>query len=340
MTVTRLLAGALVALSMAAGGCRGEAPAAQAVGPYVEPPELTACREAVARETDREKARAVLKEALAKSPQSLDLHRFYQSVLEGWGEQETLRREYREQLDAAPQSPMANYLYGRVAGGLTALAHLKKSVDLDGRYYWGHLGLAYYYANEAVPLDPAAAKQHLLQAVEIDPKLPNAYVSLLRIYQEEGDADKTASTLEVLTKIFPAQDDLFLRLAGLKLKDPAAYRAAIEARMKERGRSALLLRAVGVSHFQEGRKDDALKTFEEALSDPKAEDRLRGMIHLQLANLYGEKKDAARTLEHLRGAMANGLLAVSGIQGNPNFEFLKDDPEFKKILTELDKTKD
>ncbi len=71
-------------------------------------------------------------------------HRLRQDILRERGRKGLLLREAEERLLAQPDSPAAHYLRGRLApAGAAQVAHFERALALDGRYFWGWIGLGW-----------------------------------------------------------------------------------------------------------------------------------------------------------------------------------------------------
>lgn len=93
------------------------------------------------------KALALLREALEAAPDDVVIHRDYQNLMRRLNRLAEIRIEYQRKLDAAPNSPLWIYLYGRLLEGSDLEAAMKRCLELDPGYFWGHHGLGLYYKN-------------------------------------------------------------------------------------------------------------------------------------------------------------------------------------------------
>jgi tetratricopeptide (TPR) repeat protein len=295
--------------------------------------ELFACFSVVKGKKERME---FLGEWIKKYAQSMEAHRAYQDFMTSMGETGALLKEYNEKLAKSPDDPMLNYLCARLQSGPDAELLYQKSLEKDKNYYWGHLGLAYHYFHEINPRKSDLAKEHLEMAIRIDPAKPYAYFSLLTISRAENNSQKRLEVLETLTQLFPKTDYLFLEYADLKFKDRTEHRKALEKKVKQLPDSAQLRKALADLYSLEGKSDKAIRELEEGLAKEKVDKALIQLIHLQLADLFGQKKDAAKTLAHLHEATKLGIRGYDWVKQHPNFEFLKGNKEFEDIVKQTE----
>jgi len=325
------LVAAAVAAAVLFSGKRGE----DSIRPYRDKPEIVECYVYFSAELDKDKRVEFLKNYVKKYYSDVAVHRLYQDFMTTLGERAAIFNEYLEAVRKNPDSPMFNYLWARLAPPNEAEGFLKKSVEKDNRYYWGHLGLAYHYTHSDPPRFDLA-KEHLAKAVEIDKTRPNAYFSYLTVYSLEKNDQKADETLEILLRFFPDRDYLFLQYADLHFRDKNERMKALERKLKEIPKSAPLKQAIGELLLLENQRDKALRYLEEALLDEQYDRNLTQVLHLQVADIYGAKKDSSRVLAHLKDAVKAGFNDVSLITQNKNFDFLRDNGEFQDLIKNLE----
>jgi len=302
--------------------------------PYKDRKEILECYDYFSEVPDKEKRVEFLKNYLKKYFDNIEVHRLYQTFMTELGEKRQLLTEYKDYLEKNPDDHNFNYLFARLFSSSDAESYYKKSLINNVNFYWGHLGLAYYYFHHSNPQKTELAKEHLGRAIKIDKTKPNAYFSLLTIYRAENNNEKMLEVLEPLTKFFPERDYLFLEYAELRFKDKKEFRKAIEKKLKKIPESALLKKTLADLYLTEGKIDEALKYLEAALEDEKLDDNLIKALHIQIADIYGNKNDEKQAIYHLKEAAKYGFRDYEWIKENKNFEFLKENKEFKDLLKE------
>ncbi|MGA2587792.1 MAG: hypothetical protein ABSF88_12320 [Candidatus Aminicenantales bacterium] len=329
----------LVIFILAAGFFILRTISARSMFPFKEQPDVTEMTKFLLAEKDPAKQIAYLKQFVKDHLNVTEVQRAYQDIMLQFGRGEEIAKEYREYLIRNPEDPMFNYLFGRLAVGSAAEGCYKKSLETDENYYWGHLGLAYYYFNDAAPRKADLAKDHLAKALKIDKSKPHAYFSLLTIYRAEKNKTKALEMLEILTKFFPDRDYLFLEYADLKFPDKLEHKKALEKKLMKIPHSSLIEKALADLALAEGQWDEAQRYLESTLKDEKFDHQLWMIAHYQLAEIFGKKKDSAQTLAHLKDAVKNGWQEYAGTRDNPNFSFLRDNAEFKSLLKGIEPKK-
>ena len=307
--------------------------------PFHERPELTEMTNFLLAEKDQAKQIAYLRQFVKDHLNVMEVHRAYQDFMLQFGRGAEIAKEYLESLQRNPEDPMFNYLYGRILVGSSAEECYKKSLEIDENYYWGHLGLAYYYFNNVTPRKADLAKDHLAKAVKIDKSKPHAYFSLLTIYRAEKNKAKMLETLEILTKFFPDRDYLYLDYASLKFSKLLEHKKALEKKLKEIPHSSLIEKALGDMALSQGQWEEARRYLESTLKDEKFDQQLLMGAHYQLAEIFGKKQDTAQTLAHLKDAIKNGWNGHEEMRDNPNFAFLRDSEEFNGLLKTIEPKK-
>lgn len=304
--------------------------------PYKEKKEIAECIDYFSRVRDKEKRAEFLKNYVKKYFDIIEVHRLYQDFMIRMGEKSYIKKEYENYLEDNPDDPKFNYLFGRLLSSDDAEFYFKKSLLNNVDFYWGHLGLSYNYFHHYNPPKTELALEHLESAIKIDKTKPNAYFSLLTNYRFKKNNEKMLEVLEILIKFFPERDYLFLEYAELRFKNKEEFKKAIEKKLKRIRESALLKKTLADLYLYEGKIDEALKYLESALEDEKYDNDLIKVLHMQLADIHGSKKDEKKTIYHLKEAAKYGIKNYEWIKENKNFEFLKENKEFKDLLKEIE----
>jgi len=301
--------------------------------PYKENKEITECWDYHKKELDQTKRIEFLKTWLTKYFDNIEVHRMYQDLMQNYGQYSTLKQEYKDYLANNRENAMFMYLYGRLLSSTESEALFKESLTNNANYYWGHLGLAYYYFHDSNPQKTELAKAHLDKALDIDQTKPHAYFSILNIFRAERNYEKKLEVLEVLTKFFPkSRDELFIEYAELRYTKREEYFEVLKKKLKQIPDSIALRKTLADLCLSEGKADEALIYLEDALSYAYNDDNLKRNIHLQIATIYGKKELEKETIDHLKEASKIGLEGEEWIKEHENFAFLKDNKEFIEIL--------
>ena len=308
--------------------------------PYRDKSEINECYVYFSAEKNKDKRVEFLKKWVKKYFGDMEVHRLYQDFMITLGESDAIFKEYQDYRLKNTSEPMFNYLMARLAPANEAEELYKKSLENNDNFYWGHLGLAYYYTHQSNPQKLDLAKEHLAKAIQIDKTKPNAYFSYLTVYRFEGNYEKMHEMLAFLTQFFPDRDYLFLEYADLHFKDQNERRKALEKKLRVIPKSALIKKAIADSLLFENKKDEALRYLEEAIQDGPFVDpnQLIG-LHMQIADIYGIKQSSAQVLAHLKEAVKAGLKDAEWIKENKNFAFLRDNGEFQDLIKGLEPVK-
>lgn len=174
---------------------------------YQEPPELTALDDSVeayaaSGETSFEGFRSIYEHFLKAYPSSIELHREYQDLFDGFDYNTEKRAIYDSLRRANPNEAMFAYLYGRTLAGDSSRAMIEKSVELDPNFYWGHYGMAYVYRTIDPP-DTTSAIAEYEKCVEIDSSNPNPFRQLANLYIAQGKYDDALWAADALAITSP-----------------------------------------------------------------------------------------------------------------------------------------
>ncbi len=311
--------------------------AERSIFPYKDRPEIQEAVDYFTAHPDKNDRLAFLKDWARKYRKLMEVQRTYQDLMRSLGEEKALLQEFADRYKAAPKDPDVGYLYARLMVGTPEEeAILKQVLEIDKDHYWAHLGLAYFYLQESSPPKDASALEHLNAALEIDKTRPNAYFSVLTLYRYQKKNDKLLETLDVLTKFFPDSNPLFLQYAELRFPKAEDAKRALLDREKSYPKSAEIKNALAGVFQREGQADKALTYLETALGLEKENGRLIQAIHIQMADIYGLKKDEKATIAHLQEAVKIGLPGMMSIQGDKNFDFLRGNSIFEELLKKIE----
>src|SRR5262245_30174151 len=262
MKITRLLAGpALVCLAAAAliAGTAPFARAADGTNPFVDEARTKI------RKKDVRGAIAALEKAIAADASDADANMLYQDVARDVVGAEAMVTNYRQKASAKPDDALAAFLYARLLPPEDALKEFEKQVKQFSASPWPHAGRARTLealgrAAEAGPEYDAAV---VAAPTETRFKAYQAYG-----FERAGNAAAAGEAWRVVLAARPndraarigvaesarklgAFDDALATLADVVKADPADAEAQYR---------------VGITNFDAGRIDDALKAFDAALA--------------------------------------------------------------------------
>ena len=304
------------------------------IGPYREPPEIQELQAGLAKLQDIVARKEFLRTWIAKFDHSVEAHRAYQDIRNGWGLSTEVLAEYRARFDRAQGDAMSAYLFGRLHSGADAERYYKKALEADPDYYWAHLGLANTYLQETKPPRLEDAREQLKIALTLAPERPNAYLNLLTLYQAEKDNLNIRDTLGTLLRFFPDSDEYFVAHARLAYSRPEDYRTALENRAREHPQSVVPPVALGNFHLGAGNPKKAVEYYESALAKAGRSIALDVPLHLDTAQALQALGNEDEALGHIREALAIDPGAVAAISRNPRFDPLKKRPEFEAMMKE------
>ncbi|HWO02160.1 MAG TPA: tetratricopeptide repeat protein, partial [Blastocatellia bacterium] len=248
------------------------------------------------------KARDAFDHALEIDPKLVEprVRMIYVDLIEG--RSETARKEIRRLVRSAPNEPsvhsVAAYVYrlsGQYDKALEAWDRLLKISPTDIVF------AAYNQARIFIYLrDYARAEAELAKGLAFEPHHPNllAYHAVIDYYR--GDIDKAAATVEDILAKHPEL---------LTQKIFLAY-----------------------CYLARGERDRALAGLDERVKEIARADQ---DVAFRLATVYALDKNADEAIEWLERSISMGNENYPWISANPNWEALRDEPRFKKIVEEL-----
>jgi|SRR5271157_25588 len=212
-----------------------------------------------------------------------------------------------------------------------SLKHYQKAIELRPDLAIAHHGLAVYWI---VRRRHEEALREMRKAVELDPLTPLFQAHLGWMLHCSGDDEQALRVLESALELHPG-DYYLLRIrlyacSTAKRPDLAAEsRAMVGRHMKSRQVASSL---EGWACAAAGEFDQARKTIEEVLAEPKIEAGVAYYIAL-IYCLLGEKEESIRWLERAYEEKL-GILIILG--GEPVFAPLRSEPRFQELLRKLD----
>lgn len=278
----------------------------------------------------------IAKEFLKKAPQNVLIHRTYQHFMRIY-DPDKLYEEYEILYKKNSNNPIYIYLFGRIQKkSEDAKFYFEKAIEKDKNFYWGYIGLSYYYTNESKPPDYLKAEELLKKAISIDNSQPEAFLNLHLIYTMQKKTELADTLSDILMKINPEDDGIFLISINRFRRTGERDRiiSAIEKRIKEKGERPNLLLFLGDTYFDSGNIEKTIEIFEKFVNlYPKNSNTPTVLFNLSV--LYSRKKDKGKTLQYLKRAFIEGYSLRGWIEDYPPFEFLKGDKEFKELISKI-----
>lgn len=187
----------------------------------------------------------------------------------------------------------------------TAQQLLERATTLkpDNEWYWVALASSYEKSNDIIKLENV-----FTQLIRLNGDNPDYYIDKANALSIDKKYDDALDTYNQLEKITGPTDDLLLKRQKIYLmqgnvdKATAGLKAAIAANPNQIKYYLML----GEVYNSNGFVDDALTTFQKAEKiDPQ-----NGFVHLELADMYRNKKSYEASYNQLKLAFAIPELAV------------------------------
>jgi non-specific serine/threonine protein kinase len=219
-----------------------------------------------------------------------------------------------------------------------AMEASRKALDLDTDLAEAHA--AHGYAVCALTKRYAEAESEFEAALQLDPKLFEAYYFYARCCRMQGKMEKAAQLFEQACLVRPEDYQSQILLAGtykaLKLRAgaEAAYQRGLENAERHLQRNPDDSRAyyLGASaHIELGEREKGLEWARHAVAmDPR-----NGLLLYNIScffSLAGELEDA---IGYFRRAIEAGYAQKEWAQNDPDLEAIRTDPRFDEILRSL-----
>jgi len=185
-----------------------------------------------------------------------------------------------------------------------------KEGPLDSAIIWNKIGIAYH---QMLNLD--TARKNYEKAIKIDPQYSEAVNNLGTVYYAHKNYRKAITYYKRALKLSPESASVYSNLgtayfARKKYKEAAeAYQTAVKLDkdvFEHHGTYGVLLEERSVAE--------------------------RAKFHFYLAQTYAEAGMNDRALQYIRKALEEGFKERKRLMEDPEFETLRDLPEFKEIL--------
>ena len=206
--------------------------------------------------------------------------RVYQFYLEGAG-LDAMLNDYLTEAKAKPNDSnlqlILGHLYKRLGKETEAVSAYQRAVELKPENYYSHFALGKFYASlrnneEAIQALTTASKLSV-QAQNVPPEeLTEIYKALGHAYFQRDKVDEAIQAWKKITEIDP--DDIFARIeiADLFIEQElfsqaiSQYNAIIQLKKDDAYRVCLSQREIGNIHEARGDFQEAIKSFDTALS--------------------------------------------------------------------------
>lgn len=278
----------------------------------------------------------IAKEFIKKAPQNVLIHRTYQDFMKIYDPDE-LYKEYELLYRNNPDNPIYIYLFGRIQKkSEDAKLYFEKAIEKDKNFYWGYIGLSYYYTNEAKPPDYSKAEELLKKAISIDNSQPEAFLNLHSIYTRQRNFELADMLSDILMKINPDDDGIFLISVNRFMRTGERNRiiSALENRIKEKGERPNLLLFLADTYFNGGNIEKTIEIFEKFVSLYPHHSNTPTVL-FNLSVLFSQKFDKNRAIYYLKRAFEGGYPLRGWVENYPPFSFLKEEKEFKDLLSKI-----
>ncbi len=303
---------------------------------YQKPEIISQMEKMIENAPDLKSKIEIVKEFLKKAPKNVLIHRTYQDLMKTY-DPDKLYQEYENLFRKNPDNPLYIYLYGRIQKkSEDAKSYFEKVIERDKNFYWGYIGLSYYYINEAKPPDYSKAEELLKKAISIDNSQPEAFLNLHSIYTMQRRYELADTLSDILMKMSPDDDGIFLISVNRFIRTGERDRmiSAVENRIKEKGDRPNLLLFLGNAYFEKGNIEKTIELFEKFVNLYPKNSYTPTLLY-NLSVLYSRKFDKNKTLLYLKRAFEEGYPLRGWIENHPPFLFLKEDKEFKELIFKI-----
>ncbi len=278
----------------------------------------------------------IAKEFLKKAPQNVLIHRTYQDFMRIY-DPDKLYEEYELLYKKNSNNPIYIYLFGRIQKkSEDAKSYFEKIIEKDKNFYWGYIGLSYYYTNEVKPPDYSRAEELLKKAISIDNSQPEAFLNLHTIYTMQRKYELADTVSDILMKMNPDDDGIFFISVNRFIRTGERDRiiSAVENRIKEKGERPNLLLFLADTYFGSGNTEKTIEMFEKFVNlYPKNSNTPTVLFNLSV--LYSRKFDKNKTLQYLKRAFDEGYSLRGWVENYPPFSFLKEEKEFRDLILRI-----
>ncbi|MYB64334.1 tetratricopeptide repeat protein [Candidatus Poribacteria bacterium] len=206
--------------------------------------------------------------------------RVYQFYLESAG-LEAMLNDYQAEVQANSNDPnlhlILGHLYKRLGKDIDAVKAYQRAVELGPENYYPHFALGKFYAslrnNEEAIQSLTTASKLSVQAQNVPPEeLTEIYKALGHAYFQRDKVDEAIQAWKKTTELDP--DDIFARIEIAELfveqelfsQAISQYNAIIQLKKEDTYRVCLSHREIGNIHEAKGDFQEAIKSFDTALS--------------------------------------------------------------------------
>lgn len=182
---------------------------------YHEPKPLTEMKAALDTVKTWDDEMAVVADFVKKYPKELELQ-FFALGFRLADNPVVTRADFEKTLRENPGDVAALFLAGRAAATPDErLNFAQRILEKDAQDYWGLLLLAWHYASLEPP-NVDKAEENFLKAISADNSLPYAFRELGKLYQTQGQKEKTDEMFVLLAQMMPQEFEPVRMRVGLK----------------------------------------------------------------------------------------------------------------------------
>jgi len=189
-------------------------------------------------------------------------------------------------------------------------AEVYKEAPLESAIIWNKIGIAYHQM-----LQLETARRHYEKAIKLNAHYSEAINNLGTVYYARKNFRKAISYYKRALKISPESASVYSNL-GTAYFARKKYKEAAEAYQ-----TALTLDKDVFEHHG---------TYGVLLEERSVEERAK--FHFYLAQTYAKAGMNDRALQYIRKALEEGFKEKKKLMEDPEFETLRELPEFKEIL--------
>ncbi len=228
--------------------------------------------------------------------------------------------------------------YGDVYVNLGAVYRQQGKIKMAVRYYLQALRLNPYlpeaHNNLGLllmiegKLKAAAAFFH--KALEINPDFDAARENLKKLQTAQTAYRQRLAQLNGKIKRNPDNADLYLQLGDL-YKDQGALNQALENYQKAfiiRPKSRPVMKKLAIGQAMTGNYDQAVELFRKMIGQQPNDTE----PYIYIAGIYARQNKAAESIEWLKRAIARGYHDWDRLQGDSNFDNIRENAAFKALV--------
>jgi eukaryotic-like serine/threonine-protein kinase len=250
---------------------------------------------------------------------------------------EAARREFESALHSDPKYPLAlaglsrveNFYYRNVDANSAHLLRAKefaqRALDIDPQLGDAHVSLALVYANR---FEYARASEQAREAIQAEPENAQAWVSLSWTlgYEQPPKAVEAEKAAREAIRLQPSLSGAYYELGRALLLQSRFPEAIISLEHSKELNPSSTTADMGLAqvYLAQGDNDRAVHLLLKQGSTP--------IVLFQLSSAFAARNNKEKALDTLQKALAAGYRDFPAIDANPYFSSLRSDPRFQRLI--------